>query len=156
MIFNASLAEQVLGQIKAYPESHVQGAWRCESGMCFAGWTAQLTGYTWAALSDSDYAELVIDPDGSEIGDYDLGLDVLAPGVNISTPVSSAGRVARKELNIDHDDADILFYGRNTVENLEQAVKHLANGDHITFSDNLHSSSYEIVARVPTNKHKVS
>lgn len=48
MTFNSSLAHRVMEQIRRAPERHTQEEWRCESGMCFAGWVAELQGYEWA------------------------------------------------------------------------------------------------------------
>ena len=41
---NAPLLRQVLKQIETHPETWYQAEYRCESGMCFAGWACELTG----------------------------------------------------------------------------------------------------------------
>lgn len=149
MTFNTSLAEQVLGHIKAYPETHVQQYWRCNAGMCFAGWAVQLTGHQWVTESFGDYAEMVVYPIGYEqVSDYDIDPGRLLSGVNSETLITTAQCAAMDELGVSDDDSDVLFYAHNTVEHLEQAVKLLANGEHIAFSrvTNSHGNDYEIVA----------
>jgi hypothetical protein len=41
------LAYRTLDQIEAHPETWKQHVWRCDTGMCFAGWAAELAGGTW-------------------------------------------------------------------------------------------------------------
>lgn len=43
-----ALLDAAIAQIEAHPETWEQGTWRCESGMCVAGWTATLAGGEWA------------------------------------------------------------------------------------------------------------
>ena len=151
-LINVPLAERVLGHITAFPDEHEQNTWRCESGMCFAGWAAQLAGYKWVCRADSRFAALVEDPDGMTISEYmdtlfraDLvapNLKVikynLMPGMTMETRVRAVSEVARdllftaKGMKLDTDlrqgQANVLFDGHNTIEDLQEAVKHLANG----------------------------
>lgn len=64
---NVPLLDLTLATINYNPERHRQGAWRCGTGMCFAGWAAQLAGYQWAAESpDAENSEYVIVPEGTD------------------------------------------------------------------------------------------
>lgn len=63
---NATLLREVLAQIETHPETWKQGDWRCGTGMCFAGWTGELTGGKWIADADSMIASyLVVEPGDS-------------------------------------------------------------------------------------------
>lgn len=73
--FNTPLARKVIDQIIAVPEEWNQEDWRCGSGMCFAGWAIELSGYIWAwpktfalgndmvVISEEEYEELSIGHD---------------------------------------------------------------------------------------------
>lgn len=50
---NATLLREVLAQIETHPETWRQSDWRCGTGMCFAGWTAELAGGKWIADANS-------------------------------------------------------------------------------------------------------
>jgi hypothetical protein len=41
------LLDAAIDQIEAHPETWVQGSYRCESGMCLAGWAVTLAGGKW-------------------------------------------------------------------------------------------------------------
>lgn len=64
---NVSLLDLTMATINYNPEQHYQGSWRCGTGMCFAGWAAQLAGYRWATESpDAENSEYVIVPEGTD------------------------------------------------------------------------------------------
>ena len=42
-----ALLNAVIAQIEAHPETWDQEEWRCETGMCVAGWMCELGGGTW-------------------------------------------------------------------------------------------------------------
>lgn len=48
------LLDAAIAHIEAHPETWLQGSYRCESGMCLAGWAAQLAGGQWVTSADSD------------------------------------------------------------------------------------------------------
>lgn len=52
-------------QIKDHPETWEQDEWRCATGMCFAGWAAQLAGGVW---SDDHSGLLIAEPGDEESG----------------------------------------------------------------------------------------
>jgi hypothetical protein len=65
------LLDAAIAHIEAHPETWVQGNYRCESGMCLAGWIGELTGARWAAgpgdVGLREYVEAAPDELGSEI-----------------------------------------------------------------------------------------
>jgi hypothetical protein len=47
---NFQLLDTVMTHIEEHPDEHVQENWRCETGMCFAGWAVALSGrYEWVS-----------------------------------------------------------------------------------------------------------
>lgn len=106
---NAELAYRVLDQIDADPKSWDQSEWYREEGCgtvaCFAGWAVKFGGYD-IALSEEQPALFGIP--AHRFGRYVHGV---------------AGRrsfpyVAAEILRIDIEQADDLFDGSNTRENL--------------------------------------
>ncbi|RYZ17201.1 MAG: hypothetical protein EOO70_02595, partial [Myxococcaceae bacterium] len=54
------LLDLVIAQIELTPQTWHQAEWRCESGMCVAGWVAHLAGGKWlTAASDEVSASYV-------------------------------------------------------------------------------------------------
>lgn len=152
------LAEHVLGYIEAHPEEHRQAAWRCETGMCFAGHVANFSGMQWLVPAEqmgrktSHSIELVQDllittkeTRGSVLLSEALqryssrtqdeirrDLRRIRPDLNLNGIwVISAERYAIYELGLEGGDAMSLFDAGNTVEDLKNGVKILANGKHI-------------------------
>jgi len=64
-MFNKELAERAIKAIEANPKEWQQGTWRCETGMCFAGWVAHMAGATWASSNVEDSS--VITPSGERM-----------------------------------------------------------------------------------------
>jgi hypothetical protein len=58
---NDALFIEVLAHIEVEPATWMQGSYRCASGMCFAGWAAELSGYKWAAPADHPMSDYVIE-----------------------------------------------------------------------------------------------
>ncbi|MEV4093849.1 hypothetical protein [Streptosporangium saharense] len=111
---NTDLLRRTLEQIENHPETWCQADYRCGSGMCFAGWTCQLAGGTWAADSEAPLGEcLIAEPDEEETFTHD---DLL---------LISAHTRARRLLGLDEQQADELFYGRNTPADLRRMVTEL-------------------------------
>jgi hypothetical protein len=77
-MFNTELARRALKEIEARPKEWNQDAWRCRTGMCFAGFVAHAAGARWASR---DWDELdVITSQGSreyvsEFAAQQLGFD---------------------------------------------------------------------------------
>lgn len=65
------LLDAAIAHIEAHPETWEQGAWRCKTGMCLAGWTAELAGGQWLAEPGHRAAHLLAaepdDPPGHVI-----------------------------------------------------------------------------------------
>lgn len=69
--------DAVIAQIEQHPETWNQREWRCDTGMCVAGWLCQLNGDRWLASNPgSRIAALVIAPMSATLGD----------GTNYNTP----------------------------------------------------------------------
>lgn len=120
---NAPLLRQVLAHIEAHPESWHQDHWRCSTGMCFAGWTAELSGGKWADGPSSFLSAYLIpevgdDPDRVQV-DGGLGFDVIA-----------ADDRARRLLGLDVDDAARLFEGGNRLGDIRRIVADLISRVH--------------------------
>lgn len=59
------LLHKVLGLIEEHPNEWKQEHWRCESGMCFAGWTVVATGAQFASNDPSNRGyQMVTTSDG--------------------------------------------------------------------------------------------
>lgn len=149
-------AEAALGRIRAEPESHVQGAWRCQAGMCMAGHVAETSGAQWAfhsRVSQSDLAALVLAApagvlvatqlehymrylwEGYAQGEVEARVEAAmlcaAPGVTQQSLVVHVQDYARALLGLSDVEASALFAPDNTREDLERGVKALANGQGI-------------------------
>lgn len=131
---NLAPAEQALGRIIANPQRHEQESWRCSTGMCLAGHIGAVLGVTWVNT----------DPDGLlheyVVSDAEHGLlmrnhtrapDTLDPGVTLDTPIESIRDYALRMLGLTSHEANALFHGDNTREELETGIKALANGQGI-------------------------
>ena len=104
---NKDVADAVIGFIEAHPEVHNQLDWRCETGMCFAGWTAEINGEEW-------WNSIPV------TGAYDN--PVLASGEHVSV-------WARKFYDVTDEEADMLFSATNTVDDIKYAVKLISDGE---------------------------
>jgi hypothetical protein len=144
MTFNTELAQQVMSQIKAYPESHVQATWRCGTGFCFAGWVAEIQRVEWvnshSRMAGGEF--VVVDKDSSRVRTTSAG-DYFGPQRLADRPViTSRGReleaddviqhvsdYAQEELGLGARDAGFFFSGTNSRTRLELLVKAYSNGD---------------------------
>jgi hypothetical protein len=54
-----ALLDAVIAQIEAHPETWRQGSYRCETGMCVAGWAAEMTGGQWLYADTEGSADLL-------------------------------------------------------------------------------------------------
>lgn len=110
MSVNIELLDRTLAQIEAHPEGWEQGTYRCESGMCFAGWAAVLAGGRWVEPENMHSSVLVAeeaDPDEDRL--------------HTSGSVHAHDR-ARRVLGLDDDTADWLFDGHNKLTDLRLIV----------------------------------
>ena len=101
---NVELAEKVMRIILDDPTSHDQSLWVCKTMACFAGH---------AVLQHHSREEAI-----------DMVL-------NVSDPYQLRTE-AIKLLGLTDDEADIMFWGHNTIEDLEVMVKDISNGDPLT------------------------
>lgn len=106
---NTGLLKQTLAHIEANPNEWEQEFYRCETGMCFAGWAAQLAGGKWADDPDGSY--LVAEPeDPTEERDGDL-IDIVFR--------------ARRILGLTGKQASKLFAAYNDITDLRRIVAEL-------------------------------
>lgn len=115
---NVELLEKVMHHILDHPEEHDQTMWfrknTCGTAACFAGHVALLSGY--------------------QPGSWQLGWD----GTTISSCAVGEGGtdevpdLAQDLLCLTKDQANMLFYGENTVPELQVMVKDLVDGNPIT------------------------
>jgi hypothetical protein len=150
MTFNSSLAQEVVAQILATPEKHVQADWRCGTGFCFAGWVAELQEAEWADMNPNKVMGdfIVVPRDSEEYGDYAkeawayLGDETHTEVWGRSDNVTSKGRAlkpndklvhvsdyAAAELGLSRGEASYFFSGDNSRSKLQALVKAHTNGD---------------------------
>lgn len=98
---NIELLERTLAHIEAHPEEWNQGAWRCESGLCFAGTTAALCGGEWVYPAEHWQAALL------KANEH---------------PEEAAWVRAQRLLRIDDDQAAELFDAANDLDDLHRIV----------------------------------
>jgi hypothetical protein len=122
---NIELLEQTLETIKANPKHWDQGVWRCSTGMCFAGWAAQLAGGQWV----DDSSDSLVPEVGDVTGAW-------------TRPVSAEER-AMRVLEIEEEDADWLFAGCNTLEMIEGYVLQLKVDGHIYVEEDYDDEVYD-------------
>lgn len=150
MTFNSSLAQEVVAQILATPEKHVQSTWRCGTGFCFAGWIAELQEAEWADTNPmkamGDF--IVVPRDSEEYDDYAqeawvyLGDGTHTEVWNRADNETSKGRAlkpddkivhvseyAAVELGLSRGEASCLFSGDNSRSKLQALVKAYTNGN---------------------------
>lgn len=111
---NHSLLDAGIARIEENPEEWAQEAWRCRTGMCYAGHVVFAAGGTWAIPE--------------ELVSIDVQLR------SLRGPVYG---VAAAELGLDsglyQDDA--LFYGNNTLEQLKAMVALLHENEQATYAE---------------------
>lgn len=120
-MFNGDLADKVLAQIIADPETWNQRAWatetECGTAYCFGGWAVKLGNPT---------AEFEFDfPDDDSV-EY-----VSIPGSR--TPI---GEYAAQLLNLSWTgDGNPLFHWSNSLDDLIDLVAQLKSGHRISYED---------------------
>lgn len=108
---NLELLEETLTQVRAEAKKRRGGwnqtAWRCESGMCFAGWAAHLAGARWTLEVTPETFE-----DNWMRGDF----------VNVTTPDGRdvpVWQYAEEALRLGEWDSHALFDAVNDLEDIE-------------------------------------
>lgn len=117
----------VLAQIEAHPETWDQSTWRCQTGMCFAGWAAELSpDIQWTlgadAVSDESYHDAEVTFDGCR------------------THVSFA---AESVLGLSQDQADLLFASGNTLDEIKTIVDAIEENPAISYDRLVHLLGWE-------------
>lgn len=127
---NDELMIDTLAQIERTPSEWNQGAYRCGSGMCFAGWAATLAGGQWLT-SPYDLAwDEFLRPE-PEDGPFDVrGDETLIHG-----PAVHASTRARRLLGIDMNDAAVLFAGGNQRDDLYAICSRITGMDEQVLRD---------------------
>lgn len=113
---NAELLRRTLDHIKANPAEWNQDQWRCDTAMCFAGWSATLAGCTW--IRDDNYqSHVVAEP-------ADVWSRTMWVGRLDHTVVHVSER-ARRVLGLTSKQAVTLFSPDNGLDDLERIVGEL-------------------------------
>jgi hypothetical protein len=114
------LLDAAIAQIEAHPETWKQGEWRCATGMCVAGWIAQLGGGKWIAPAESALADgLVPEPDDDQADLYMTGT-----GIRYVTAAYRAARLIGVSTDMDEaldnpSDYRDLFSGGNSLADIK-------------------------------------
>lgn len=100
---NFDLLDRVLSQIDGN-EQWKQGTYRCDSGMCFAGWTVELAGGQWVTddINSTRYHHV-------HAGDISLHVHDWAA----------------RQLGLTEDEADQLFDGFNKLDTIAYFIETL-------------------------------
>lgn len=107
---NVPLFRKALEYVTEHPEEHDQDVWayrtRCGTKLCLAGTVAMLTGHAFVWDEFSDGAQAVWTTDGRSIAD-----------------------VAQDELGLDNVDANWLFNGCDTIDELWEAAEEITDSE---------------------------
>lgn len=112
-VVNIDLLDRALARIDANPEKWTQREWRCETGMCLAGWVAAVAGASWE-LPDTPDHDYVLDP-------------VTGESLHVS-------RYAQDALGVNGDQRHVLFRGMNERVELQAMRDVLAQDPDATFA----------------------
>lgn len=108
-MINVDLLDRTLAHVEAHPDEWNQLTYRCESGLCFAGWAAVLAGGRW--VEPEKYSSVLV----AEEGDPD------EDRLHTSGSVHAHDR-AQRVLGLDGDTADDLFAAGNDIHDLRRIV----------------------------------
>lgn len=97
MITGKELAQKILDQITAHPETHSQDTWRSEDGEC--GTTYCIAG--WAVALNAELGEPLLS--GDAVTRARLARE-------LGTPVTHWGALGRELLGLDDEVAEDLFF----------------------------------------------
>lgn len=103
MAVNVELLQKTLDTIKANPQHWNQRHWHCGTSHCFAG-----------------FAELLANGLPVETSLDEIERLKITRKLGMSTPIE-----AERLLGITDEDGDVLFYGHNTLKELEHMVAYL-------------------------------
>jgi hypothetical protein len=124
---NIELLEETYRFIEANPQHWNQRSWRCKTGMCFAGWAAELAGGEWlldarkAFTYDSDTVDMAGDylvPAEGDVKRYKRTLVVEGETLEGTHVEDRAARV----LGLNYEESEALFDGSNDLEDLRRVI----------------------------------
>lgn len=107
MAVNVELLQKTLDTIEQLPQHWNQSFWHCGTSHCFGG-----------------FAELIANNIPIETSHDEIERLRIARKLGVRTSIE-----AERLLGISVEDADVLFYGYNTLELLERMVAHLIEYD---------------------------
>lgn len=120
-----ALLDEAIQQIELQQNRGTNSEWdqcfyRCKSGMCLAGWAAQLAGGQWAFPIKHDYADMLLatDDDNPEDIEQEEGLRV----------VDAHSRAARL-MGLDDYQACEFFSAGNDLDYIRALRAELASGE---------------------------
>lgn len=114
---NIELLDETLAHIEAHPETWKQGSWRCETGMCFAGWVCELTGGEWVDTPDNEWGgHLVAEPE-----DDATYVDTVGKVVHASTR-------ANRLLGLSTSETNELFNASNDITGIRNIIRRIKKG----------------------------
>lgn len=117
---NWPLLDKVLDHIRAHPEQHQQQQFRCETGMCVAGWAAELAGRKWAFPAGLGWPSSLVLAEPGE-----LFVKTTGDGAYVVECFDAASAL----LGLTETDAYDLFEGSNTLSDIERIVDELRARD---------------------------
>lgn len=120
MSVNVDLLDRTLAHIEANPEEWKQSVYRCETGMCFAGWVCDLAGGEWLNAPFDHW------PDALAAEPTDDPLRVVKFGGR--RPGVTASYRAMRLLGITDEQADDLFEAQNALAELREIVAEIKAG----------------------------
>ncbi|WP_084963292.1 hypothetical protein [Thermoactinospora rubra] len=123
MAVNALLLRATLAHIEAHPETWNQKVYRCKSGMCFAGWAAELAGGRWITQDPTAPFSLYLAADRDDDPDYVREFPLVGRVIDVDDR-------ARQVLGLDDDQADELFSADNGIDDIRRIVGELINTVH--------------------------
>ena len=107
---NFEVANDVVAFLEEHPDQHKQDVWRCQTGMCFAGWTAERIGLEWENKVTQ--------------GNWTDG--------NLKNK-QHVSNVIQEFYGFTIDEADCVFDVGNTVEDIKWAIKTIADGKFVGY-----------------------
>ena len=94
---NHELFVKVLAQIEREPQRWVQGAYRCETGQCFAGWAGLVSGLRWT----DDFSSWFVNENGVEEHAATVAARLLGLPWSEDYPLDMDGKLFHAENQLD-------------------------------------------------------
>lgn len=113
------LLDAVISQIETHPERWHQGDWRCGSGLCVAGWTAELAGGRWLESDPESWASHMLVPEPDDPDDEVRAVHGIGQGVGVAER-------AQRLLGLEGYEASELFAGANDLSDIKAVRNRIA------------------------------